>query len=139
MVFHMRIAVPLSGPRRALPGTVFTSYAWQRWALLLLGPIALVLATGCAAAAFGPTLMPTPNLYARTPDNPFPDVPPVLRTSTVDVIYVTDREPEGDPAKDPKYGSRRSKSLAFGVTIVKIGKDVSWDDLVPDQQEANEP
>jgi esterase/lipase superfamily enzyme len=43
---------------------------------------------------------------------------------------VTDREPEGDAAGDPKYGSRRSKSLAFGMTNVKIGKDVSWDELV---------
>jgi esterase/lipase superfamily enzyme len=74
--------------------------------------------------------MPTPNLYTHTPNNPFPDVPPALRTNTVEVVYVTDREPEGDPAKDPKYGSRRSKSLAFGMTTVRIGKDESWDDLV---------
>ena len=126
----MRIAAPVPGPGCAPPGKVFTSRARQLAALLPLVPITLVLATGCAGPALGPTLMPTPNLYARTPDNPFPDVPPAFRTSTVEVVYVTDREPEGDPAKDPKYGSRRSKSLAFGMTIVRIGKDVSWDDLV---------
>ena len=87
----------------------------------------MVLATGCAA---GPTLMPTPNLYGHTPDNPFADVPPAFRTNTVDVLYLTDRAPDGDPAKDPKYGFRRSLSLAFGMTTVRIGKDVSWDDLV---------
>jgi esterase/lipase superfamily enzyme len=88
--------------------------------------MAMVLAAGCG----GPELMPTPNLYASTPDNPFADVPPLLRSSTVDVVYVTDREPEGDPANGPKYGFGRSKSLAFGMTTVRIGKDVSWDDLV---------
>ena len=86
----------------------------------------MVLAAGCS----GPALMPTPNLYGHTPDNPFADVPPALRTSTADILYVTDRAPEGDPAKDPKYGSRRSLSLAFGMTTVSIGKKVSWDDLV---------
>jgi esterase/lipase superfamily enzyme len=86
----------------------------------------MVLAAGCGA----PELMPTPNLYTRTSDNPFPDVPPALRTCTVDIVYVTDREPEGGAAKDPAYGCRRSKSLAFGLTTVRIGRDVSWDDLV---------
>jgi esterase/lipase superfamily enzyme len=118
------------GPHRAPQRTVATADARQLAALLLLVSSAMVLATGCAGLALGPTLMPTPNLYAHTPDNPFPDVPPALRTSTVDVVYVTDREPEGDPAKDPKYGSRRSNSLAFGMTTVRIGKDVPWDDLV---------
>ena len=126
----MRIAATLSGPRRAPQRTVSTSRERRFAALLLLVPIAMVLATGCAGPALRPTLMPTPNLYAHTLDNPFADVPPTLRTSTVDVVYVTDREPEGDPAKDLKYGSRRSNSLAFGMTIVRIGKDVSWDDLV---------
>ena len=92
----------------------------------LLASLAMVLATGCG----GPELMPTPNLYVNTPDNPFTDVPLPLRTNTVDVVYVTDREPEGNPASDPKYGFRRSKSLAFGMTTVSIGKGVSWDDLV---------
>jgi hypothetical protein len=104
----MRIAVPLSGLRPALQRAVSTSRVQPFMACLLLVPIALVLATGCA----GPRLMPTPNLYAHTPDNPFPDVPPALRTSTVDVVYVTDREPEGDPAKDPK-GSRQNNLTKF--------------------------
>ncbi len=98
--------------------------------IFILAAGAMVLAGGCVGPALMPTLMPTPNLYAHTPDNPFPDVPPAFRTSTVDVVYVTDREPEGDPNQDPQYGSRRSKSLAFGMTLVKMGKDVPWNDLV---------
>ena len=91
---------------------------------------AMALVGGCVGPALMPTLMPTPNLYSQNPDNPFPEVPPALRTNAVDVVYVTDRVPEGDPNHDPQYGSRRSKSLAFGMAQVKMGKDVPWDELV---------
>jgi esterase/lipase superfamily enzyme len=74
--------------------------------------------------------MPTPNLYGIASPDIFADVPPTLRSSTVDVLYATDRAPEGDPAQEPKYGFRRSLSLAFGMTTVRIGEDMSWDDLV---------
>lgn len=74
--------------------------------------------------------MPTPNLYGRTSDNPFAGVPPVFRTNTVEILYVTDRAPDGDPAQDPRYGFRRSLSLAFGMTTVCIGKGLAWADLV---------
>jgi len=86
------------------------------------------LGAGCAT----PSLMPTPNLYGHTSDNPFAAVPPVFRTNTVDILYLTDRVPEGNSVKDPQYGFRRSLSLAFGLTRVSIGpaKPGSWDDLV---------
>lgn len=77
-------------------------------------------------------LMPTPNLYVDAAENPFANVPDALRTNTVDVLYATDREPL--PTKDGMlaYGSKRSKSLCFGSSVVEIGRDVSWDALVED-------
>ncbi|MCX5677042.1 MAG: alpha/beta hydrolase [Planctomycetota bacterium] len=97
---------------------------------------AMILAAGCG----GTQLMPTPNLYALTPDNPFPDVPACFRTNTADIVYATDREPEGtNPATQPKYGYRRSRSLAFGMTTVIIGKDVPWDALVAASRTADRP
>ena len=123
-------AVSLARPQPARQRTVITSGTRQLVALFILAACAMVLAGGCVGPAIMPTLMPTPNLYAHTSDNPFTDVPPALRTSTVDVVYVTDREPKVDPNMDIQYGSGRSKSLAFGITTVEIGKDVSWDDLV---------
>jgi esterase/lipase superfamily enzyme len=96
---------------------------------------ALVLAAGCG----GPMLMPTPNLYALTPDNPFANVPAGFRKNTVDILYATDREAESDIARNPQYGYRRSPSLAFGMTTVRIGKDVSWDALVAASRSAARP
>ena len=123
----------MSPPR--IIGAVLTSGAGQLAAILTLVLSAIVLATGCGGTA----LMPTPNLYALTPDNPFPDVPSCFRTSTVDVLYATDRTAEGDTTKNPQYGYRRSRSLAFGMTTVRIGKDVPWDALVTASRSALRP
>ena len=132
---HRDGATPLPGFPRVMCPTVLTFGAGQRAALLTLILSALILAAGCG----GTMLMPTPNLYALTPDNPFPDVPSCFRTNTVDILYATDRAPESDIAENPKYGYRRSRSLAFGVTTVRIGKDLSWDALVAASRSALRP
>ena len=88
--------------------------------------LVICMGSGCAT----PSLMPTPNLYSHTSDNPFAAVPPVFRTNTVDVFYATDRMTDSNPANGPEYGLRRSLSLAFGITTVRIGKDIAWSELV---------
>jgi esterase/lipase superfamily enzyme len=99
--------------------------------------ILLLLAVAqCAGCAGGKTpLMPTPNLYARGDFDPFADVPSQLRRSGVDVLYLTDREREikspADSGPDnPTYGFDRSRSVAFGVSHVEFGENVSWEQLV---------
>src|SRR4051812_16043318 len=71
-------------------------------------------------------LMPTPNLYVTDKTNPFEEVPPALQNNRVGVLYVTDREPVSSAAGTTKYGFKRSRSAAFGVSELKIGDDVSW-------------
>jgi esterase/lipase superfamily enzyme len=93
--------------------------------------MALALATGmllfgCAQQE----LMPTPNLYLQSKDNPFGAVPQSLQNNRVEVIYATDRAPTQDKKGGLHYGYERSKSLAFGVCSVEIGRNLSWDDLV---------
>lgn len=91
-------------------------------ALLLLGNTQLV---GCQEQ-----LMATPNLYVGRSDDPFAHVPGPLRTSTVDVLYVTDRKRGHDSAVGAHYGHERGDELVFGSARVSIGRDVSWDELV---------
>lgn len=94
-------------------------------ALLLLTGASV--GTGCSSA---PQLMPTPNLYAHDHREPFVDVPPDLQNNKVDVLYLTDRTPLQESTPDKRaYGYGRSRSVAFGVSTVEIGKDVSWDEL----------
>ena len=73
--------------------------------------------------------MPTPNLHVTAEADPFACVPPALRSSRIDVLYVTDRRPR-DHKNQVKYGPQRSDSMAFGSCIVQIGDSVSWEDLV---------
>jgi esterase/lipase superfamily enzyme len=96
-------------------------------ALVLSGM--LLLPVGCSSSV---PLMPTPNIYASGSREPFPDVPPEFQNNKVEVLYVTDRKPEGGTAGHPTYGYERSRSMGFGVAEVQFGKDVSWDELVKD-------
>ena len=94
--------------------------------LLLL--LSLAPLNGCG----GPLqLMPTPNIYARGFAEPFERVPEALQNNKVEVLYMTDRQPEPDSKpEDVQYGIKRSRSVAFGVATVEFGKNVSWDELV---------
>ena len=92
--------------------------------------LALLLLAGCA----GRPLMPTPNLYSETDREPFEQVAPALRTSHVDLLYVTDRAPERSEQGDLVYGYGRSRSMAFGSAKVEIGKGETWEALVEDSR-----
>jgi esterase/lipase superfamily enzyme len=83
--------------------------------------------------------MPTPNLYAGAGVNPFVEVPPELQNNHVDVIYLTDRGPEGAQGANAAYGFRRSRSVAYGVARVEFGKDVSWSELVKASRTSDRP
>ncbi len=76
-------------------------------------------------------LMPTPYIYAGGEYRLFEDLAPALRSSSVDVLYVTDRAPER-PDGMLRYGYGRSASLAFGSCLVEIGQGVDWETLVAD-------
>jgi len=78
----------------------------------------------------GRELMPTPNLYVGSETDPFADVAPVYRTSSVELLYVTDRQPQETRDGALEYGYGRSASGAFGTCVVEIGKDITWDTLV---------
>ena len=85
----------------------------------------LVILAGCQR-----NLIPTPNLYSGSEVNPFANVPPELASSTVDLLYVTDRKPLENAAGDTRYGYGRSWSAAFGSCKVEFGHNLSWEDLV---------
>ncbi|HEY7090665.1 MAG TPA: alpha/beta hydrolase [Tepidisphaeraceae bacterium] len=87
---------------------------------------ACLLVMGCES---GTQLMPTPNLYTQSGVDPFPDVPPALQNNRVEVLYLTDRKPEKPEPGNPHYGFERSRSVAFGVSEVEFGKDVSWEQI----------
>lgn len=103
--------------------TVMQSYLVRTGSFLTLTAVTLLV--GCQQQ-----LMPTPNLYAKSKEDPFANVAPSLRNNRVEMLYATDRLPAPNRQGRLRYGYERSKSLAFGVCTVEIGRNVTWDDLV---------
>jgi esterase/lipase superfamily enzyme len=93
---------------------------------VLVVVVALMLLAGCGQRV----LVPTPNLYVHAETDPYADVPPEFQTSAADILYATDRAPEGEKDGSVEYGYDRSPTLAWGSCVVEIGKDVSWEELV---------
>ncbi|MCZ6658110.1 MAG: alpha/beta hydrolase, partial [Gammaproteobacteria bacterium] len=86
-----------------------------------------MLIAGCTEVR---RLMPTPNLYTDKNVTLFDGLPPEYASPLVELIYVTDRAPETDEAGNLRYGYGRSNSIAVGTTVVNLGQNVSWENLV---------
>ncbi len=93
------------------------------------GPILIcvLLIAGCAESR---QLMPTPNLYTDEKATLFEALPEEYASTLVELIYVTDRVPETDEAGNLRYGYGRSNSLAVGTTVVDLGQNATWEELV---------
>ncbi len=58
-------------------------------------------------------------------------MPKGLRRTLTEILYVTDRNAEIDADGDLSgYGSGRSHSMAFGVSLVEYGGLETWDELI---------
>jgi esterase/lipase superfamily enzyme len=90
--------------------------------------VALGAIVGCGDKP--PQLMPTPNLYAWGNFDPFEKVPAELQSNRVEVMYCTDRMPDGPSSDRPDYGYERSRSVAWGTCDLVIGDNVAWEQLV---------
>lgn len=89
--------------------------------------IGLVVLWGCS----GPrVMMPTPNEYLTEDGQHYEDLNPELQSSEVRLFYITDRAPEKDQKGNLRYGYGRSSSVAFGTTVVDLGEDLAWEDLL---------
>ena len=99
-------------------------------ALGALGAVALLV--GCAGR---PGLMPTPRIYTGDVAPPL-FTGPAPPTTSVDLLYVTDRAPVTKPDGSLAYSSDRSRSMAFGSVTVEIGEKVPWPVLAEQSKES---
>jgi esterase/lipase superfamily enzyme len=98
----------------------------NHWRLLpLIGFIGLL-----AACSGQRVMMPTPNEAVGKDTTHYESLNPELKSSKVPLFYVTDRKPEKDENGNLEYGYWRSNSLAFGKTVVDLGQELSWADLL---------
>ena len=115
---------------------------WRR-----LGPNALVgsmlvTAAGCG----GPQLMPAPNICVDAKGDPFADVPAALRSSQVDLLYVTDRKPVTEKERRERAlrkwhvlnGVEQTDQLFEKEIVKRMGKDFYENVFSPTIREARQ-
>jgi len=83
-----------------------------------------------AACSGQRVLMPTPNVYVNSSIDYYQDIHPNLKSTEVRLFYITDRVPERDENGNLQYGYQRSPSLAFGRTVIDLGENISWEQLL---------
>jgi esterase/lipase superfamily enzyme len=93
-----------------------------------------LLVTACSSTRY---LMPTPYIYDGNNSAGFETLSLPLRTSNIDLLYVTDRKPEPNDEHTFSYGYKRSLSMAFGSVMVLPGVAVNWNQLVEASQTSN--
>ncbi len=97
----------------------------RRWFALIHAVIAATGLLGCERQ-----LMPTPNIYADGRyDLVDADYQVEHLSSTVELLYVTDRKRVDTSDGSVKYGWKRSWSVAFGICEVEIGNGLDWKTL----------
>ena len=97
----------------------------RRWFALIHAVIAATGLLGCEHQ-----LMPTPNIYADGRyDLVDADDPVEHHSSTVELLYVTDRKRVDTSDGSVKYGWKRSWSVAIGTCEVEIGHGLDWETL----------
>ena len=80
--------------------------------------------------------MPTPVLYTGENARPlFTDLSIDSRRPPLDLLFITDRAP-AEQAGGLPYTASRSRSMAFGSTMIEFGEDISWDALVKESTAA---
>ena len=96
------------------------------WRVCFIISVTLLL----AACSSQRVLMPTPNVYVDSDNDIYTGLPEELKSTEVPLFYITDRVPEKDENGNLKYGYERSASLAFGSTVVDLGDEISWEQLL---------
>jgi esterase/lipase superfamily enzyme len=89
----------------------------------------LVLLFLCGCRTAPDYLVAAPVVYSEGGLDPFSYLEPWQQTTYFDVLYATDRAPEGSP-RNRKYGTRVGQRLRIGLAQVKVGPDeFQWQHL----------
>jgi esterase/lipase superfamily enzyme len=83
-----------------------------------------------AACSGQRVMMHTPKVYVDSDTDIYSGLHQDLKSTEVPLFYITDRQPEKDKNGNLEYGYQRSASLAFGSTVVDLGEDISWEQLL---------
>lgn len=97
----------------------------RNYHFLLLFSLVLVI-QGCARTMMQPPAIVNLGIQQEV----FAGLPPELSSTTMDVLYITDRLKTINQVGQPEYGTERSPAASYGVVNVEAGNDLSWEHLV---------
>ena len=80
--------------------------------------VMILLAAACARPERPPS-----SLYEGEYADRYERLPVQLKSTEVNLLYVTDRKPEQDEEGRLRYGVGRSQSLAFGAVVVELDEE----------------
>lgn len=83
-----------------------------------------------AACSSTHKLPQAPNIYTSTNHYPEENVAVSDKTTGVDLLYITDRNPVAEAGPITGYGEERSASMSAGVAQLRYGDDLTWAELV---------
>ncbi len=83
----------------------------------------------CVLSACGRVMVATPTIYWGENARPFADTPESLKTTTAQLLYITDRKRQDTPERPVWYGYGRDKSMSFGTCDVEFGRGMTWEEL----------
>ena len=86
--------------------------------------VCLLLAAALLLAGCHRYLSDTPTIHVGAGASVFAHTPTAHRTTSADVIFVTDRD-----ATESGYGTQRSRTVEFGTATVNFGRFETWDSL----------
>lgn len=83
--------------------------------------------------------MPAPNVYQNdhAPKLFDEQLPSELKSTEIDLLFITDRQAETDDEGKLVYGYQRSGSLAYGSAVVSLLPAMSWEELERTSLEEN--
>lgn len=106
--------------------------------LVLAAVLGAVL--GVAAGCGGWKTMPAPVGYDAKGADPFAVMPEADRSTTIDVLYATDRSRTKYRTASKWYGERRGLALRLGTATVRIGsKGASWEKVSESSRKGYRP
>jgi esterase/lipase superfamily enzyme len=101
----------------------------------LLLAIVLIAVGGCQAR-----MMPTPVGFGPGAIDPFLGLTDEERTTEIEILYATDRNPTQSTKPSNAYGDRRGLSLRMGVATVRMGRpNAGWEQLADDSLSSRRP
>ena len=106
----------------------------------IIRALALLIPLGFAAGCGGWKMMPAPVAYSTSGVDPFASMTPEEQSTTVEILYATDRSRTKYRRPEKWYGEKRGLALRLGSASVRLGgKNATWSEVARESRADDRP